>query len=109
MFESIESKSGWDTDAPLLWGYFFTDEDAGKLESVAGFLSEGGYRVVGIHEADDGSTAFLHVEKVEQHTPRSLFERNKVFDALAEQFGIASYDGMDVGPVPAERPPDGSK
>ena len=109
MFESMRSKSGWDTDTPLLWGYFFTDEDAGKLEPVASFLSQGGYRVVDIYPTDDGSTTFLHVEKVEQHTPHSLFERNKVFDALAEEFGIASYDGMDVGPVPMERASDASK
>jgi hypothetical protein len=30
---------------------------------------------------------------------RSLHERNQQLHALAERFGIESYDGMDVGPA----------
>jgi hypothetical protein len=58
-----------------------------------------GYRLVNIYETDDGRTSFLHVERIEQHTVRSLDLRNQTFYALAEQFELESFDGMDVGAV----------
>jgi hypothetical protein len=99
MFQGMRTQSGWDTTGPLLWGYFFTDPDESRLTPVADHLAQQGYRVVKIYPTDDGSTRFLHVEKVEVHTPRSLHARNTEFEALAARFGIQSYDGMDVGPV----------
>jgi hypothetical protein len=101
MFQGMRTQSGWDTACPLLWGYFFTDPDESKLQPVAEHLARQGYRVVNIYPTDDGSTTFLHVEKVEVHTPRSLYARNAEHEALAARFGIKSYDGMDVGPVEA--------
>ena len=54
-----------------------------------------------VPDLDEGEETyyFLHVEKEEIHTPTSLFERNGQFDALAELYGLGSYDGMDVGPI----------
>jgi hypothetical protein len=101
MFQGMRAQSGWDTARPLLWGYFFTDPDESKLQQVAEHLARQGYRVVNIYPTDDGSTTFLHVERVEVHTPRSLHARNAEFETLATQFGITSYDGMDVGPLEA--------
>ena len=83
---------------PLLWGYFFTDRDAAKLRPLAKYLESTGYRLVDINPTD-GTTFFLHVEKVELHTAASLHERNTSFYGLAERFGVESYDGMDVGPA----------
>jgi hypothetical protein len=83
----------------MLWGYFFTDPDPKKLEPIAKQLSHSGYRVVSIYPTDDESTHFLHVERVEHHTPRTLDARNQEFYALAVKFGITTYDGMDVGPT----------
>ena len=83
---------------PLLWGYFFTDQDAAKLRPLAKYLESTGYRLVEINPTD-GTTFFLHVEKVELHTAASLHERNTSFYGLAERFGVESYDGMDVGPA----------
>jgi hypothetical protein len=99
MFQGMRAQSGWDTTRPLLWGYFFTDPDGSKLKPAADHLAQHGYRVVSIYPADDGSTTFLHVEKVEVHTPRSLHARNTELGTLAARFGIQSYDGMDVGPA----------
>jgi hypothetical protein len=101
MFQSIQRKGDWNTDAALLWGYFFTDPDPAKLRPVADDLALRGYRVVDIYPTANGSTTFLHVERIERHTPTSLHERNAEFYALAERFGIESYDGMDVGPIKA--------
>jgi hypothetical protein len=103
LFSRMRQQSGLDVDGPLLWGYFFTDRDARRLKAVADHLASDGYRVVSIYPAADGSTNVLHVERVETHTPVSLDERNASFSALAERFGLDSYDGMDVGPPSSSR------
>ncbi len=87
----------WNTAGPLLWGYFFTDPDPSKLRAVGEYLARQGYRVADVFSREDGGTTFLHVEKIETHSPESLQARNAEFNAVAEQFGIESYDGMDVG------------
>jgi Regulator of ribonuclease activity B len=82
----------------MLWGYFFLDGSRVKLELAASELTSKGYRVVGIEPADVGRYR-LHVERIEVHSPASLDSRNQELYALAERLEIASYDGMDVGPV----------
>ena len=83
----------------MLWGYFFTDRSAEKLERAATILVAQGYRLVKIREDEDGSTRWLHVERVEVHSPQSLFARNEALYKLADDLGLDCYDGMDVGPV----------
>ena len=101
MFSGMRAKTKWNVDGPMLWGYFFTDRSTEKLERAATYLTAQGYRLVGIHETDDRSTRVLHVERGEAHTPQTLFERNEALYKLASEFGLDSYDGMDVGPVPS--------
>jgi hypothetical protein len=98
VFRGMRAQTPWNVDGPLLWGYFFTDPDDTKLSIAAAELSSSGYRVVKLYRTDDGSTFFLHVERVEHHTPASLDARNQQLYDLAERHGLASYDGMDVGP-----------
>jgi regulator of ribonuclease activity B len=92
-------KEELDVEGDLLWGYFFTDPDKKKLAPLRDELVRSGYQEVALYRTDDKKTYFLHVEKVERHTPASLHERNDHFYALADRFGIESYDGMDVGAV----------
>lgn len=99
MFENMRSHPGWDVDGELLWGYFFTDPDPKKLEAAVDPLVHAGYRFVDIHPTEDWTTYFLHVEKIEKHTPESLHLRNTEFYRFADEYGLESYDGMDVGPV----------
>ncbi len=102
MFSAMRTKPGyskWNIDGLLLWGYFFTDSNPEKLKQIAEALSSKGYSFVNIYPTDDNSTFFLHVERVEHHTPESLNIRNLEFYDLASQFDLESYDGMDVGPV----------
>lgn len=99
MFTNMRTTSKWDVDGEMLWGYFFTDSDPKKLERVVEPLTNGGYRFVRLFETEDKSTHFLHVERVEKHTPQTLHARNAEFYKLAEKFELESYDGMDVGPV----------
>ena len=99
MFANMRANTKWDVDGEMLWGYFFTDPDPKKLERVVQRLTNGGYHFVSIYETDDKSTHFLHVERVEMHTPQTLHARNAEFYRLAGEYSLESYDGMDVGPV----------
>lgn len=99
MFANMRSEAKWDVDGQLLWGYFFTDQNPEKLKPVKDELIKNGYHFVDIYPTDDKSTFFLHVEKIEHHTPQSLYQRNLKLYKLADKYQIESYDGMDVGPV----------
>jgi hypothetical protein len=99
IFSGMRAKTNWNVDGPMLWGYFFTDRSAEKLEKAATHLTAQGYHLVGIHETDDGSTRVLHVERTEAHSPQTQFARNEALCEMANQLGLDSYDGMDVGPA----------
>jgi hypothetical protein len=102
MFAGMRADTGhekWNVDGDLLWGYFFTDPDPRKLQSLADYLAKNGYHYVNIYPTDDKRTFFLHVERIEHHTPESLNQRNVEFYKLVKQFHVDTYDGMDVGPV----------
>jgi len=94
MFADLREEGEWNLDEPLPWGYFFTSRETEKLERAAEALTEQGYTLVGIFDPED--SVFLHVEKTEHHTPETLFARNEELNALAEKFGLDSYEGMDL-------------
>ncbi|QSX78775.1 ribonuclease E inhibitor RraB [Agrilutibacter solisilvae] len=106
MFESMATNTDWDLSAPLLWGYFFTDASPEKLAQAAPLLEAQGYTVVDIfqtetdepQEQDLRDLWWLHVEKVEVHTAKSLDARNQALYAFAAEHGLGAYDGMDVSP-----------
>ena len=106
MFDNMRAQTRWNVDGPLLWGYFFIDPDHAKLETAAAELSGQGYHVVDIAPVDGRDVFRLHVERVERHTPQTLYARDIELEALARRLHIGIYDGMDVGPVP--RPPAAS-
>ena len=104
MFQNIQENTDWDTSKDMLWGYFFTHHEPSKLESAKEHLTEKGYDFVGIYigDKDDASAPdvyWLHVEKIETHTPKTLDARNDELYIYANKVGIDSYDGMDIGPV----------
>ncbi len=103
MFDDISSGAKWDMNRPMLWGYFFTDRSESKLEAAGRLLELEGFRFVDlfIPELDEGQDKyfFLHVERVETHSPNSLFELNTQLYAFAETHKLDTYDGMDVGPT----------
>lgn len=98
MFSNMRAKTSWNVDGLMLWGYFFTDRSQEKLDKTATHLATLGYRFVGTHEDDDGMR-WLHMERIEAHSPQTLFARNEELYKVADQFDLESYDGMDVGPV----------
>jgi len=103
IFDHTRKVAKWSIDTVCLWGYFFADHDRSKLSEAAAQLDRIGYRVVGFLEPtpddDDQGLIFLHVEKEELHTVESLHLRNRELDQFAAEFGLESYDGMDVGPI----------
>jgi hypothetical protein len=101
MFANMRTRTKWDVDGPLLWGYFFFDPSEVKLKQAADELANAGYHIVSLEAVPEKGTYRLHVEKVETHTPASLDARNNDFYELAGRYSIASYDGMDVGPASA--------
>ena len=103
LFDHTRTAAKWSIDDVCLWGYFFTDHDRERLSAAAPALERMGYRIVGILEPtpqdDDQDLLFLHVEREEQHTVESLDARNQELNRFANEFGLESYDGMDVGPI----------
>ncbi len=104
MFANIKAKADWDMDGSMLWGYFFTHHEPSLLEKTKKVLIKKGYTFVDIHlsdkdESDEPNLWWLHVEKIEIHSPESLDKRNNEFYIFAHEFGIDSYDGMDVGSI----------
>jgi hypothetical protein len=102
MFANIDSNTNWDMSSPMLWGYFFTHNEPTKLEKAKEILTGKGYKFVDIfisdkEEENEPDTFWLHIEKVETHTPVSLDKRNDEFYIFANDFGLDSYDGMDIG------------
>lgn len=104
MFQNIE-QNGLSANEELLWGHFFADHDQEKLETLVPALEGRGFRFVDLYEAEPDDEAqyeplyCLHVEKAERHSVDSLEQRTRELYALADQYGIESYDGMEVGPL----------
>jgi len=104
MFDNMAKNTPWDLSKPVLWGYFFTDASRQKLQHAAPLLEKQGYRIVDIYLSDkeepkEPDLWWLHVEKVEVHTPDTLDQRNQLLYQFADEQGIDAYDGMDVGPA----------
>ena len=104
MFDGMTKQGRLDPSKPLLWGYFFTDTSKEPLERAAQLLKKEGYRIVDVYLSDkehpgEADLWWLHVEKIEVHTPETLDIRNQELNRFAQEQGLGSYDGMDVGPA----------
>jgi hypothetical protein len=99
---SQSGRSTWHIDDECRWSYFFVDSDREKLLPIAAHMEHLGYEFVGTlaPEADEENPVyFLRMDRVERHSPASLNELNRQLYGIADQFGVKSYDGMDVGAV----------
>ena len=99
MFAGLRAEAGCDIDADMVWSYFFTSEKPEVLESVAEVLEERGFEPVEIFEGDADSSFALQVERIETHTPETLFALNAELESLAASFKNVKYDGMDVDSI----------
>ena len=104
MFERMERAQQWDFSKPMVWGYFFTHSEPSALQEAAKELQTHGYRVVDVYlsekeEPTEPDLWWLHVERVEVHSPETLDTRNDHLYRFAFRRGLGTYDGMDVGPA----------
>ena len=102
MFAGLRSETDWNIDGEMLWGYYFTASAPEVLESVAETLSERNFDISEIFESDDEPIFILQAERLEKHTPESLFALNAELEAVAAKFAGVEYDGMDVNPADGE-------
>ena len=105
IFAEAKQQDNWNTDEPMLYSYYFVDEDADKLEELGLELEEKGYDFIGVFELGDEETDeatgeyLLHVDKEEKHTPESLAQRNVELQKIADDHEIETYDGWEFGEV----------
>jgi len=103
--KNIRKETKWQLEGPMLWGYFFLDDDLPRLTKVLEELERDGYRFVEIiARKSSRGTFLLHVQRVEALSADALRKRNQTFCALADRMGMRSYEGMEVAPAPS---PDG--
>lgn len=103
IFDDAKREDSWNLDEPMLYSFYFVDEDAEKLDKLGEKLEKDGYDFIGIYELGDEETEeatgefLLHIDKVEKHTPESLAQRNVEFQTLADEHEIKTYDGWEFG------------
>ena len=92
----------FDIDQLCRWSFFMVDHDREKLTLAGRHLESEGYEIVGFldpSEESERQEIYLRFDKVECHTPETLFKRNDELYGIARQFELEDYDGMDVGAV----------
>jgi hypothetical protein len=104
MFSNVRENTDWDTSSDMLWGYFFTHSEPKMLEKAKIALIGQGFSFVDIFlsdkdEPNEPDKYWLHVERIETHSPITLDATNDKLYIFAASFGLDSYDGMDIGPV----------
>jgi regulator of RNase E activity RraB len=105
IFETAKREDNWNLDEPMLYSFYWVDEDVDKLEKLGLHLEKEGFDFVDVFELGDEETNeptgeyLLHIDKVGVYTPESLAEQNVKFQNLADEFEIETYDGWEFGEV----------
>lgn len=99
MFASLRTETGASIDGEMLWGYYFTADEAAALEPLSQKLEGHGFEVSDIFKSEDEPIHILQAQRLEAHTPESLFALNAELEAVAKHFAGVEYDGMDVNPA----------
>ena len=97
-----EGRARFDIDQECRWSYFMVDVDREKLIRAGRFLENRGFGLVGFLEPDaedKKKIIYLRLDRLEKHTPLSLYARNAELYKVARDHELEDYDGMDVGAV----------
>ena len=103
IFAEAEREDNWNVREPMLYSFYFIDQDPERLEKLGDHLDAQGFDFVGIFELGDEETEqstgeyMLQIDQVGSYTPESLAQKNVDFTKLAEEFGIDSYEGWEFG------------
>jgi hypothetical protein len=102
-FFKDNASEGVDLDRPMLWGFFWLDRSDKVPAGLREVLEARGYAFVDVLGPEPEDTPpykyFFHFERVEQLTASLLYQRVLECEALAEEYGLLSFDGFDVGNV----------
>lgn len=102
LFVRLEAQ-GVDLSKPHLYGYFFFDKNRDRLERLSDEIVNNGYRVVSLEQTSEGNFR-LHIEKIEIHSPDSLYQRGLTLTEIASKYSVEVYDGFDVGNSDPSKP-----
>ncbi len=108
IFDDAKREDNWDLSEPMLYSFYFVDDNPDKLEKLGERLEADGYDFIGTFELGDEETDestgeyLLHVDKVETFTPESLAKLNVEFAKLAGEFEVETYDGWEFGELGGE-------
>ncbi len=96
MFSHLKS-SGVNTDQKMRWGYFFTAINSDSFDQVANELKAKKFSFVEVFQSEN-KIYWLHLERIECHNAKSLFQLDEELYEIADKFQIV-YDGFEVGSV----------
>ena len=74
---------GWNTKAPLKYGFYFVDSNKQKLQLVYNELKDSTYTLEKIYLSDDKKWT-LHASKIDWLLPEKLNKRNITLNELAD-------------------------
>jgi hypothetical protein len=89
------SDAGVNVRKPLLWGFFIVSSSSADLDTIVSSVSAWGYKYV--ERVEDERCYRFHFEKIEIHTPETLFEACERFASLEGIYEAVLFDGYDVG------------
>lgn len=89
---------GFELHVPQQWGFYFLDEEKGRLLKALQELSGSGYRKKTIRQTEKGLW-LLYVIKIDNLTPERLLALNNQFTVLTRHYNLAYYGGWDVRPA----------
>lgn len=101
LYEMMQ-RDGVNTDTLLLYGYFFFSETENNLKLLAIELKQQEYKLVNLY-SEDNQLYTLHVERIEQHNAKSLFDLHENLYAVAAKYEVL-YDSFNIGNTDKTKP-----
>ncbi|MCX6145781.1 MAG: tetratricopeptide repeat protein [Candidatus Kapabacteria bacterium] len=85
-----------DITKPLLYGYFFIDNDKSKLEVLYSYLKNQSFSLIRLEKVNN-MNYLLQIEKIEIHSRQSLEKRLIELKELSRKYKVSVFDGWEVG------------
>ncbi len=86
--------SGFDTQKPISYHYFFIDQNEQDLNQLKDILLKQNYKYVRISK--NAGKYQLEVEKVEAHNAASATQKGKSLNELAKANNVETFDGFEI-------------
>ncbi|GAB2635591.1 hypothetical protein GCM10027035_31310 [Emticicia sediminis] len=86
--------SGFDTQKPISYHYFFVDQNEEDLNQLKTVLLKQNYKYV--RTSKNAGKYQLEVEKVEAHNAASATQKGKSLNELAKANNVETFDGFEI-------------